>query len=208
VTRPAEGFLDDDFAHVTVFALWTQGGDRGFSCRLAGRAPSCAGRYERPAGRAAPAESAGQNLVPILEDGTAIFDSRVIVEYLDLRAGGDADPLAACGAVRDADGRRSRRRDSRRGHSSGLRTTFRPPELRSERWLDYQSDKVARGLAAFAAAPRSGRRDTAHIAFACALGYLDLRLAGAWRAEHPALVVWLDAFAADVAAFEATRPQK
>jgi glutathione S-transferase len=124
----------------------------------------------------------------------------VIVEYLDWRAGGGAlipsQPearFATLTAAALADGILDA------AILQVYERRFRPPELRLERWLDYQSDKVARGLAAFAAAPPSGRRDTAHIAFACALGYLDLRLAGAWRAEHPALVVGLDAFAADVA---------
>jgi len=43
------------------------------------------------------------------------------------------------------------------------------------------------------------------IALACALGYLDLRFAGRWRADHPQLVTWLDEFAAQVPAFAATR---
>jgi glutathione S-transferase len=151
----------------------------------------------------------GKIPVLILEDGTAIFDSRVIVEYLDLRAGGDtlipsqpAARFATLTAAALADGIVDA------AILQVYERRFRSPKLRSEKWLSYQSEKVARGLAAFAAAPPSGRRDAAHIALACGLGYLDLRLAGAWRAEHPALVVWLDAFAADVAAFEATRPQK
>jgi hypothetical protein len=37
------------------------------------------------------------------------------------------------------------------------------------------------------------------------LGYLDLRFEGAWRRDHPRLVAWLDAFAAAVPAFAATR---
>jgi glutathione S-transferase len=47
--------------------------------------------------------------------------------------------------------------------------------------------------------------DIAAIALACTLGYLDLRFEGTWRADHPRLVAWLDAFAAAVPAFEATR---
>ena len=51
----------------------------------------------------------------------------------------------------------------------------------------------------------AGRRDpVGAIALACALGYLDLRFAGEWRAGHPRLVAWLDAFAAAVPAFAAT----
>jgi len=60
-------------------------------------------------------------------------------------------------------------------------------------------------LAAFTAAPTLGRRDAARIGLACALGRLDLRFDGAWRDEHSVLVAWLDAFAAEVPAFAATR---
>jgi hypothetical protein len=43
------------------------------------------------------------------------------------------------------------------------------------------------------------------VALACALGYLDLRMEGRWRAKHPKLVAWLDDFAVRVPAFEKTR---
>jgi glutathione S-transferase len=43
------------------------------------------------------------------------------------------------------------------------------------------------------------------IAVACALGYLDLRFGGRWRAAHPTLVAWLDRFAAAVPVFATTR---
>jgi glutathione S-transferase len=46
-----------------------------------------------------------------------------------------------------------------------------------------------------------------HIALACALGYLDLRFAGRWRADHPNLVAWLDEFAWKVPAFAETKPE-
>ncbi|HEY8213203.1 MAG TPA: glutathione S-transferase, partial [Methylocystis sp.] len=38
-----------------------------------------------------------------------------------------------------------------------------------------------------------------------ALGYLDLRFAGAWREKHPGLVIWLENFARTIPAFEATK---
>ena len=44
-----------------------------------------------------------------------------------------------------------------------------------------------------------------HIALACALGYLDLRMEGRWRETYPKLVSWLDDFASRVPAFETTR---
>jgi hypothetical protein len=43
-----------------------------------------------------------------------------------------------------------------------------------------------------------------HIAQACALGYLDLRMGGRWRAAHPALVAWLADFDARVPMFGKT----
>ena len=42
------------------------------------------------------------------------------------------------------------------------------------------------------------------IALACALGYLDLRFAGAWRSAHPGLADWLADFAGKVPAYEST----
>ena len=48
----------------------------------------------------------------------------------------------------------------------------------------------------------AGRVTVGEIALACALGYLDLRFAGAWRAQHTRLVQWLDAFSAAVPAFQ------
>ncbi|HLH10505.1 MAG TPA: glutathione S-transferase N-terminal domain-containing protein [Methylovirgula sp.] len=144
--------------------------------------------------------------VLILEDGTIIFDSRVIVEYFDLRAGGNrllpSESKARIKVLTDC------------ALADGIldaalllvyEKRFRPPETHSQKWLALQNEKVARGLAAFAAAPPGGRRDAAHIGLACALGYLDLRLGGTWRADCPSLVPWLDAFAAEVPAFEATR---
>ncbi len=83
---------------------------------------------------------------------------------------------------------------------------FRDPAFRSAAWLDYQADKVARALAALEKRPPdAAARHVGAIALACALGYLDLRFEGRWRSAHPRLVAWLDAFAAGVPAFEATR---
>jgi glutathione S-transferase len=47
--------------------------------------------------------------------------------------------------------------------------------------------------------------DVGQIALACALGYRDLRFAGSWRKDHPRLVAWLEAFAAQVPAFTETQ---
>jgi glutathione S-transferase len=142
----------------------------------------------------------------VLEDGTTLFDSRVIVEYLDHLAGGKifpagearfgqlrlqalADGIADAALLQVYEGR------------------YRPEEGRNANWLAHQAGKVTRGLEALEAAPPSfpDRPRIGEIALACALGYLDLRFEGRWRAEFPKLVAWLDDFAARVPAFETTR---
>ncbi len=77
--------------------------------------------------------------------------------------------------------------------------------MRSVKWMAYQSDKIARALRAFEAAPPEELSDDGTIALACALGYLDLRFEGAWRAKHPRLVARLDVFSDATPSFEATR---
>jgi glutathione S-transferase len=146
----------------------------------------------------------------IAEDGMVYYDSRVILDYLDTRAGGgkivprDAKArLAAlrlqalCDGILDAsilliyEGR------------------WRPAEHHVAKWVDHQTGKVARGLAALEAEPPAlsgnGPPDVGQIALACVLGYGDLRFGGKWRADHPRLVAWLDQFAARVPAYAATK---
>jgi glutathione S-transferase len=148
----------------------------------------------------------GKIPVLILEDQTAIYDSRVILEYLDARAGR--------GILIPRDGQARVAVLTRAALADGILDAcilqvyegrYRPPERHEPKWVAYQAEKVARSLAPFAAKPPAGRRDVAHIGLACVLGYLDLRFAGAWRGQYPHLVDWLDAFAADVPAFAETR---
>lgn len=142
----------------------------------------------------------------VLEDGTTLYDSRVIVEYLDWLAGGNVviptEPKARFAAL------------TRAALADGLldaallliyEDRFRAPELKVAKWTDYQAEKIARVLDAFAAPPPTGKRDVAHIGLACALGYLDLRFGGRWRETHKNLVDWLAAFEAEVPAYAETR---
>ena len=84
-------------------------------------------------------------------------------------------------------------------------TLWHDADKRSERWLAYQGDKISRGLKAFEASPPEELSDIGTIALASALGYLDLRFDGAWRADHRSLAGWLDLFSAATPSFEATR---
>ncbi|GHE64674.1 glutathione S-transferase [Camelimonas fluminis] len=155
----------------------------------------------------------GKIPVLVLDDGRALYDSRVIIDYLDHVAGG--------GLIIPAG---SERYEAMRVQALAIgvieaavlqvyEARYRPEERRHQAWVDAQAAKTSAGLTAFEAAPPPqpgaschGRPDVGQIALACALGYLDLRFDGLWRASHPRLVSWLDAFASAVPAFETTRP--
>jgi len=142
----------------------------------------------------------------LMEHGFALYDSRVIAEYLDHLAGGGAlfpaDPARRFLALRlQALG------DGICDAALLLRyeETTRPEEARSASWTELQKGKIDRAIAALEAAPPAGPTDIGHVAVACALGYLDLRFAGAWRAQAPKLVAWLEAFEKVTPAFAATK---
>ena len=144
----------------------------------------------------------------IIEDGTAYYDSRVILDYLDHLAGGGRilprEPQAPFEALR------------LQALCDGILEAsllivyegrYRPPEMKVPSWLDRQSEKVTRGLAVLEAAPPpiATPPTVGQIALACVLGYRDLRFGGDWRRDHPRLVAWHDKFAAQVPAFAATK---
>jgi glutathione S-transferase len=183
-------------------------------------AAACLGLSDRVAVEAAdtmnPEDSLrGQNplgKIPalILEDGTVLYDSRVIVDYLDGLAGG--------GRIIPAGGARRHEVLVSQALADGIMDAsllqvyegrFRPDDRRSETWVAHQAGKVARGLAFLEgrmSGSLDGTPDIGAIATACMLGYLDLRFAGRWRSDHPRLVAWLATFEAAVPAFDATRP--
>jgi glutathione S-transferase len=145
----------------------------------------------------------------LLEDGTVLFDSRVILEYLDHRAGGGRIiPKEA--AARFAALRLQALADGMMDASILViyEARWRQPERHEPKWVEHQAGKVARALAALEAAPPAltATPDVGQIALACALGYRDFRFSGTWRPEHPRLVKWLDDFTARIPAFAATRP--
>jgi glutathione S-transferase len=143
----------------------------------------------------------------VTDDGEALFDSRVIVEYLNDIAQHPA--LVPQGEARIAALRQQALADGILDASilQVYEARFRPAEHQAQNWLDYQQGKVIRSLA-FAenhyATPRSSTPHIGEITLACALGFLDLRFKGEWRAGHPRLVAWLADFAARVPAYAAT----
>jgi glutathione S-transferase len=150
----------------------------------------------------------GKIPVLILDDGTALYDSPVILEYLDQVAGGGRI-LPAQGPSRFAALRLQALCDGILDACilQVYEARWRDKEKHEQKWLDYQADKVNRALAALESAPPAlgNPPDVGQITLACALGYLDLRFGGRWRAAHARLAAWLDGFAAQVPAFAATR---
>jgi glutathione S-transferase len=145
----------------------------------------------------------------VLEDGTVLFDSRVILEYLDHRAGGGKIIPEDAGA-RFAALRLQALADGMMDASILLvyEGRWRPAERHEPKWVDHQAGKVARAFAALEVTPPvlDTPPDVGRIALACALGYRDFRFGGGWRQDHPRLVAWLDDFAARNPAYAATSP--
>lgn len=143
----------------------------------------------------------------LLDDGTALYDSRVILEYLDAWSG--QNRLLPQGALEQAKARTRATLADGIGDAALLMVyegRFREPQQASDVWLTHQRGKVERGLTVITNdLPDPTRTDIVSIALACALGYLDWREPVEWRSRFPALVDWLDRFAASEPAFNATR---
>ncbi|MDX3906748.1 MAG: glutathione S-transferase N-terminal domain-containing protein [Pigmentiphaga sp.] len=136
----------------------------------------------------------------IMEDGGAVFDSRVIAEYLDTitpvcrllpSSGRDRAEVKCWEAL--ADGLMEAAVLIRAEH------TQRPEELRSARWIARQQGKIDAALEAMdtglAEKPFcAGNTYTlADVATGCALSYLDFRYPEQdWRGRHPNLARLLD----------------
>ncbi len=131
----------------------------------------------------------------IMEDGGALFDSRVIVEYLDT--------LTPVSKLIPANGRERAEVRTWEALADGvmdaailvrLEQTQRPAQEQSQKWIDRQMNKVHAAVASMShgLAEKSWCNGNAYsladIAVGCALGYLDFRFKHVnWRYEHPNL---------------------
>lgn len=135
--------------------------------------------------------------IPTLEraDGPALYDSRVILRYLNELSGGQLYP--AIPALWDTLTLEAT------GHGimeAAVLIVYearcREPSERSEAWVEAQWAKVTRALDALEArwiANLSAPPNAGHIAVGCALGYLDFRhTKREWRSARPALAAWYD----------------
>lgn len=141
-------------------------------------------------------------------DGSGIYDSCVILEFLQEIAGSDqlipvrgmeriealvlsglADGIIDAGAVLIYEDR------------------YHPDGTQSDYWKRYQGGKIHRALARFEQAPPDPKTTNAvSIGLACALGFLDKRKLIEWRGSCPNLVAWLELFSAHEPSFGRTTP--
>ena len=150
----------------------------------------------------------GQVPTLLTDAGLALYDSRVICEYLDQLGGGgklfprDAtrwQPLVEQSA---ADGLLDAALLCR------YEELVRPEELRYTPWRDGQMDKIVTALAQFETwlPGFENRVDIGTITVGCALGFLDFRFSDiGWRVGRDGLAAWFAAFDARPA-MEKTRP--
>jgi glutathione S-transferase len=142
----------------------------------------------------------GKVPVLILEDNSTLFDSRVIVEYLDM-----VSPVARLIPEHKREKIKVKRLEALAdGVGDAAATIFiekkmRPPEQQSPEWLERQSKKIRLGCAALS--EELGHHTWYHdntfgladIAVGAVLGYLDLRFPEwDWRTPYPNLAQLLD----------------
>jgi len=154
----------------------------------------------------------GKVPVLVLEDGVSVFDSRVIVEYLDhVSPVGHLIPvepkirMGVRGVEALADGVTD-------AAVAVYLERKRPPEQQSSDWLVLQEKTLFRGLEALSEALGEKpwyldkNMTLADIACGCMLGYLDLRFPEIdWRTAHPNLARLADMLATR-ASFKETVP--
>ena len=131
----------------------------------------------------------------LLDDGEAIYDSRVIAEYVDMLSPvGKLIPTesreratvktweALADGIKDA------------GILARLEATLRPPEQQSPVWVDRQIGKITAALEQMShelgenSWCHGNQMTLADIAVGCALGYLLFRFPNiTWQAQYPNL---------------------
>ena len=148
----------------------------------------------------------------VLEDGSIMYDSRVITRYLDTRFSTDFYPTgngiwSTLTLEAHADGMLDA------AVISVYETRCRNEEIRSAEWLAGQHAKIARGLDALESHwldHLAGPMGIGHIGVGCVLGYLDFRaeLGGwpPWREGRAGLAAWGEEFLGR-ASMKATAPE-
>lgn len=146
--------------------------------------------------------------IPVLlrEDGSALYDSRVIAEFLVTISGTDSliprEPAARIDVLRW------------QALSDGMADAailiysefqWRPEAVRHVPWIRHQAGKVQRALhhvERASAQVSTSRPDLGGVSLACTLGYLEVRFGRSLREHWPLTFRWLDEFAERVPQFK------
>jgi glutathione S-transferase len=155
----------------------------------------------KPVAELAQANPIGKVPALLLDDGSALYDSRVIAEYFDSIGTAGTPLFPASGAARWTALRRQALGDGimDAGVSIRYERAVRPPERLFPDWVEGQRKKILQSLDVLEQEARSlfGEPTIGHVAIACALGYLDFRFADeGWRKERGALAEFYSAFSA------------
>ena len=152
--------------------------------------------------------------IPTLEDnGLNFYDSRVIIEYLDAKAGGNKI-IPASGLVRYDALTRASLMDGILDAAILIvyERRMRPEDKYVKAVVVRQRGKIIRGLesiVAFKPLYSNGLiPDIGEIGLACVLDYLDFRKQLNWRDYAPSLEGWLEEFAALVPGYKESMPPR
>ena len=152
----------------------------------------------------------GKIPVLVLDDGSTVYDSKVICDLFDRMSGNQLVPqsLDAWRFVKTFEALAD-------GVGDALILTvyevrYRPEDKRDAGWVDKQMHKADRGLAKLEEMidQLPAQPTTAHFALASLLGWMRFRMEGKIEAERPKLAAWLDAFPTVFPAFAELGPRQ
>ena len=146
----------------------------------------------------------------LVANDMVIFDSRVILEYLDSEAGG--------GKIIPKSNDERFKVLSLAALADGIidaailivyEARLRPAGMQVESFIEYQREKIIRGLESLSLEKymNGAMPNIAEIGIACALDYLDFRKQLEWRDYAPNLNVWLKDFSLAVPGYDETLPK-
>jgi glutathione S-transferase len=139
----------------------------------------------------------GQVPTLLADDGTVLFDSRVICEYLDSLKGGGLFPAAGPARWRALTEQSMGDGILDAGILLRYEALTRPEEKQSAEWKAGQMEKITGTLDVLEtqAAGFGERVDIGTVTIGCALGWVDFRLGDmGWRNSRPALAAWFERF--------------
>ena len=143
----------------------------------------------------------------VRDEGPAIYDSRVVTQFLNAHAGGDLYPDTAKWELLTLEATADSIMEA--AVLMAYEARVRQDGERSEAWVEAQWGKAARALDAVEArwmSHLSGRLKITQIGIAWALGYIDFRHdARQWRVGRRALADWFEVFS-QRESFQTTMP--